>query len=181
MSKPATGKSGKKRPRGRPRIHARRVLTNAECCRRYRQRQKQRVYWRHDSDLWSSPQDDFNALHAEFGFTLDVCAIAANAKCDRYFTPEQDGLQQDWGHEVCWNNPPYSKVAQWIAKSYEASKAGAVVVCLTYAKTDTRWWHTYVEPYAEMRFLKGRRKFGGSRNSAPWPSAVLIFRPPVLP
>jgi phage N-6-adenine-methyltransferase len=157
----------------------RKYQTNAARQRAYRQRCKPRVYWRHASDLWSSPQEDFDALHAEFGFTLDVCAIAENAKCDRYFSPEQDGLQQDWGGEVCWNNPPYSHVAQWIAKSYDASKAGALVVCLTYAKTDTRWWHAYVEPYAEVRFLKGRRKFGGSPNSAPFGSAVVIFRPPM--
>jgi phage N-6-adenine-methyltransferase len=163
-------KSMKKRPRGRPRKYP----LNAARQRAYRQRlkrQKQRVYWSHASDVWSSPQEDFDALNVEFHFTLDACAIAENAKCDRYFTPEQDGLQQDWGHETVWNNPPYSQVARWIAKSYEASKAGATVVCLTYAKTDTRWWHTYVEDYAEVRFLRGRRKFGGfatvRRSGAP--------------
>jgi DNA N-6-adenine-methyltransferase (Dam) len=88
LSSRATEKPRKKRPRGRPRLHARRVLTNAEMCRRYRQRQKQRVYWRHESDVWSTPQDFFDGLHAEFGFTLDACAIADDAKCDRYFSPE---------------------------------------------------------------------------------------------
>jgi hypothetical protein len=90
----ATRKSPKKR--GRPRRVKSRLQTNAERCRRYRQRQKQRVYWRHESDLWSTPQDFFEILHTEFGFTLDACATADNAKCARYFTPEQDGLQQDW-------------------------------------------------------------------------------------
>jgi phage N-6-adenine-methyltransferase len=151
--------------------------TNAARQRAYRQRQKGRVYWRHASDVWSTPQAFFDALDGEFHFTLDVCAIATNAKCDRYFTPEQDGLAQEWQQETVWCNPPYSHVAQWIAKSYEASKAGATVVCLTYAKTDTRWWHTYCLPYAEIRYLKGRLKFAGSKNSAPSPSAVVIFRP----
>jgi DNA N-6-adenine-methyltransferase (Dam) len=89
-------KSMKKRPRGRPRKYP----SNAARQRAYRQRlkrQKQRVYWSHASDVWSSPQEDFDALNVEFHFTLDACAIAENAKCDRYFTPEQDGLQQDWG------------------------------------------------------------------------------------
>ena len=149
----ALQKRGKSKRLGRPRKYK----TNAARQRAYRQRKQQRVYWRHKSDLWSTLQDCFNALHAEFGFSLDVAAIAANAKCDRYFTPEQDGLQQDWGQETCWNNPPYSQVAQWMAKSYDASKAGALVVCLVYAKTDTRWWHDYVLPYGEIRYLKGRR------------------------
>jgi phage N-6-adenine-methyltransferase len=174
MSKPATRKSLKKRPRGRPRKYPN--GSNAERCRAYRKRRKQRVYWRHESDGWSTPPDFFAALHAEFGFTLDVCAIAENAKCDRYFTPEEDVLQQEW-MGVVWCNPPYSKVAQWIAKAYEASKAGATVVCLVYAAVDTRWWHTYVEPYAEFRFPKRHLKFGGSRKNAPRASAVVIFRP----
>jgi phage N-6-adenine-methyltransferase len=165
---------------GRPRKYR----TNAERQAAYRQRLKRRqtrVYWRHESDLWSTDPEVFAQLNAEFHFTLEVCAMAENAKCARYFTPEQDGLQQDWGREICWNNPPYSQVARWIAKSYEASKAGATVVCLVYASVDTRWWHTYVKPYAEYRFPEGRLKFGGSPNSAPRASAIVIFRPPAEP
>ena len=163
----------KKRPVGRPRKHA----NNAAKCRAYRQRQKGRVYWRHASDLWSTPPECFAVLDAEFHFTLDACAITENATCDHYFTPEHDGLQQEWSG-VVWCNPPYSAVAQWMAKAYEASKAGATVVCLVYAKTDTRWWHTYCLPYAEIRYLPGRLKFGGSPHGAPFGSAVVIFRPP---
>jgi DNA N-6-adenine-methyltransferase (Dam) len=100
MSRRATQKPRPTRPRGRPRLHARRVLTNAERCRRYRQKRQQRVYWRHEADLWSTPQDFFNRLDAEFHFTLDACAIVENAKCDRYFTPAQDGLQQEWNGGV---------------------------------------------------------------------------------
>jgi phage N-6-adenine-methyltransferase len=177
LSKKVTGKSAKKRPRGRPRIHKHRVLTNAEMCRRYRQRKRQRVFWRHGSDLWSTPQEFYDRLHAEFGFGLDACAIAENAKCDRYFSPEQDGLVQDWGQANVWCNPPYSQVARWIAKAYEASKAGATVVALVYASVDTRWWQDFVAPYAEVRFPSGRLKFGGSARGAPRPSAVVIFRP----
>jgi phage N-6-adenine-methyltransferase len=161
----------------------RKYKTNAARQRAYRQRHKPKIYHRRKSDLWSTPQDLFDTLHAEFGFTLDACAIAENAKCDRYFSPAQDGLQQDWHGEVVWCNPPYSQVAKWVAKAYEASKAGATVVCLVYAKTDTLWWHDYIEPYwpsqVEVRFRKGRLKFGRSPNSAPSPSVVVIFRPPV--
>jgi phage N-6-adenine-methyltransferase len=157
----------------------RKYKTNAARQRAYRQRQKPKVYWRHVSDLWGTPQALFDALHAEFGFTLDVAAIAANAKCDHFFTPEQDGLAQEWAPEICWCNPPYAAVARWIVKAYESSKAGATVACLVYAKTDTRWWHTYCLPYAEIRYLPGRLKFGGSSNSAPFGSAVVIFRPPI--
>lgn len=148
--------------------------------RAYRKRLKRKVYHRHESDLWSTPQDKFDELHAEFGFTLDACAISANTKCDHYFTPEQDGLQQDWSG-VVFCNPPYSEVDQWIAKAYEASKAGALVVCIVNASVDTTWWHAYVQPYAEVRFPKGRWKFerpGGKGQSAPRPTAIVIFRPP---
>src|SRR5215218_4698621 len=143
----------KKQPRGRPRIHKSRVLTGPERCKRYRNKLKkaQKVYWRHDSDLWATPQAEFDKLHVEFGLTIDVCATPENAKLPRYYTPQQDGLEQDWSGEIVFCNPPYSVVAKWIAKAYEASKAGATVVCVTYAKVDTRWWHAYVEPYAEYR------------------------------
>jgi phage N-6-adenine-methyltransferase len=159
---------------------ARKYKTNAARQRAYRQRHKPKVYWRHESDLWGTPQAEFDKLYAEFGFTLDVCAITSNAKCDQFFTPEQDSLQQAWTG-VCWCNPPYSEVEQWIAKAYEASKSGTTVVCIVYACVDTRWWHAYVEPYAEYRFPKGRWKFerpGGKGQSAPRPTAIVIFRPP---
>jgi phage N-6-adenine-methyltransferase len=90
---------------------ARKYKTNAARQRAYRQRHKPKVYWRHESDLWGTPQAEFDKLYAEFGFTLDVCAITSNAKCDQFFTPEQDSLQQAWTG-VCWCNPPYSEVEQ---------------------------------------------------------------------
>ena len=172
----------KKRPVGRPRKHRDRVMSPAERARHYRQRQKPKVYHRHESDLWGTPQAEFDKLHAEFGFTLDACAMASNAKCERYFSPAENGLQQDWSGEIVFMNPPYSAVDLWIAKAYEASKSGATVVCIVNACVDTRWWHTYVKPYAEYRFPKGRWKFerpGGKGWSAPRPTAIVIFRPPV--
>lgn len=130
------------------------------------------------SEDWATPQDFFDALDAGFGFTLDVCATPDNAKCARYFTKEDDGLAQDWGTETCWCNPPYGRtMLAWVHKAWVASLGGAVVVMLAHARTDTRWFHFALEHGAETRFIKGRLKFGGSKNSAPFPSVVLIFRP----
>lgn len=131
------------------------------------------------TDLWATPQQFFDALNAEFGFTTDVCALPENAKCPTHFTPEQDGLQQEWRGR-CWMNPPYGReIGLWVRKAYESARGGATVVCLLPARTDTRWWHEYIQDKAEVRFVRGRLKFGGSKNSAPFPSVVVIFRPSV--
>ncbi len=96
------------------------------------------------SDNWETPQWLFDRLNDWYGFETDVCAIPENAKCERYFTPEQDGLAQEWTG-VCWMNPPYGrKIGDWVKKAYESAKAGATVVCLLPARTDTAWWHDYV-------------------------------------
>jgi phage N-6-adenine-methyltransferase len=135
------------------------------------------VHFSSKTDLWATPQDFFDALDAEFGFTLDVCALPENAKCERYFTPKEDGLHQSW-QGVCWMNPPYGReIGKWVRKAFESAKAGATVVCLLPARTDTAWWHTWAMKAEEVRFVRGRLKFGTSKNSAPFPSAVVIFRP----
>jgi phage N-6-adenine-methyltransferase len=127
-----------------------------------------------DTDEWETPQDFFNVLHAEFGFDLDVCAFPWSAKCERYFAPEDDGLAQDWSG-VCWMNPPYGEaIVKWVAKAHESAQNGATVVCLVPARTDTGWWWDYCRKH-EIRFLRGRLKFGGSATSAPFPSAVVVM------
>lgn len=135
------------------------------------------------SVVWETPQDFFNALNTEFGFTLDVCALPSNAKCPRYFTPEDDGLAQDWAPEICWMNPPYGPhiTGRWMAKALAESRRGATVVCLVPARTDTRWWHD-TATRGEVRFVKGRLKFRHGTDASPkwsavFPSAVIIFRP----
>lgn len=129
-------------------------------------------------DDWTTPQAFFDAVNDEFHFTLDVCASKDNAKCARFFDIAADGLVQDWGCEVCWCNPPYGRaVGKWMQKAYEASRAGATVVCLTFAKTDTRWFHDWVYHKAELRFVKGRLRFGDGVAPAPWPSMLSIYRP----
>lgn len=129
-----------------------------------------------ETDLWATPQDFFNKCNEEFNFTLDVCATEENAKCDKYFTKQIDGLSQKW-EGVCWMNPPYwREIKAWMKKAYESSLEGAVVVCLVPARTDTAWWHDYAMKAEEIRFISGRLKFGNAKNSAPFPSALVIFK-----
>lgn len=134
------------------------------------------LHFSSDTDEWPTPRAFFDALHAEFGFELDVCATPENAKCPRYFTRGDDGLARDWRGR-CWMNPPYGRgIGAWVRKAYEASLSGALVVCLVPARTDTAWWHDYCAK-GEVRFVRGRLKFGDAKHSAPFPSAVVIFRP----
>ena len=128
------------------------------------------------TDLWSTPERTFAELDREFGFTLDVCALPENAKCERFFSPDVDGLKQVW-KGVCWMNPPYGReIGKWMRKAWESSLSGATVVCLVPARTDTGWWHDYAVKGA-IRYIRGRLKFGGSKNPAPFPSAVVVFLP----
>ena len=137
------------------------------------------VHFSSQTDLWSTPQWFFDSLKKELGeFDLDVCALADNAKASRFFTPSEDGLTQTW-IGLCWCNPPYGRtIGLWVKKAYESALQGATVVCLLPARTDTQWWHEYVTRATEIRFLQGRLKFGNAHHSAPFPSAVVIFRPP---
>ncbi len=132
-----------------------------------------------ETDTWATPQDFFNKLHAVFRFETDVCALPENAKCEHYYTPDENGLDQTW-QGICWMNPPYGRgITEWIAKAYRSAKEnGATVVCLVPAKVDTRWWHQYCA-MGEVFFVKGRLKFGDSKNCAPFPNAVVVFRPKV--
>lgn len=124
---------------------------------------------------WETPQNLFDKLNKEFHFTLDVCALPETAKCENYFTPQIDGLKQEWSG-VCWMNPPYGKeIGIWLEKAYIESLKGVTVVCLIPSRTDTKYWHNYCMKADEIRFIKGRLKFGNSTNSAPFPSALIIF------
>ena len=148
------------------------------------------------SDEWRTPKAFFDRLDAEFGFDVDAAATADNALCGVWFGLDSvpggyryDALTLNWRHhgEVFWLNPPYSKCREFIAKARKESLNGCTVVCLVPSRTDTRWWHEWVYygdglwwPGVEVRFVKGRLKFGGTgkpENSAPFPSVVIIFRP----
>lgn len=127
------------------------------------------------TDEWATPQDLFDELNGTFHFTLDPCATPENAKCAKFYTKEQDGLKQDWGGEVIWCNPPYGReIGKWIQKCAEHR---GVAVMLIPARTDTRWWHSYIgkNPDAHVYFIKGRLKFGNARNCAPFPSAIVVY------
>ena len=137
---------------------------------------KMAVHHSSATDEWETPQELFDVLHGEFNLTLDVCADFLNKKCLTYIDQDQDGLQQDRLGDNCWMNPPYGReIGKWMQKAHQTGEDGGLVVCLVPARTDTQWWWNHVI-YAEIRFLKGRLKFGGHSNSAPFPSAIVIFR-----
>lgn len=128
------------------------------------------------SGVWSTPQWLFDQLNQEFRFTLDVCALPENAKCKTFFTPVEDGLKQPWIGNV-WCNPPYGRaVGKWVEKAFYSRSRVCTVVMLLPVRTDTRWFHEFILPYAEIRFLQGRLKFGSCSFSAPFPSMVVVFR-----
>jgi phage N-6-adenine-methyltransferase len=137
------------------------------------------VHYSSKKDDWETPQELFDVINAEFDLWLDVCATAANAKCDVFYSPEVDGLAQEW-HGRCWMNPPYGdEIGQWVEKaSLAALHNEATVVCLLPARVDTGWWWQWCI-YGEVRFLRGRLRFGGGESGAPFPSAVVIFGPHV--
>lgn len=141
----------------------------------------QETLFSHKSDEWETPQALFDELDKEFHFDLDVCATNENAKCVVYFGLDNgvDGLttpwEMPWGTARVWCNPPYSDIKSWCKK---CSEHNGTAVMLVPARTDTKWFHEYCynKPGVEIRFIKGRLKFGNSKNSAPFPSMIVIFR-----
>jgi len=126
---------------------------------------------------WPTPIGVFLALNDRYRFTLDVCATPENAKCENYFTSDQDALRQPWtGSVFC--NPPYGReIGRWLRKAWESAQHGATVVCLVPSRTDSAWWHAYCMQ-GNIFFIRGRLRFGDAQNSAPFPSAVVVFEPP---
>ncbi len=124
------------------------------------------------------PQDFFDELNREFNFTLDPCATSENAKCAKFYTVTDDGLKQDWQGEVVFCNPPYGReIKLWVQKCYEESrKPNTTVVMLIPARTDTKYFHDFIYHKArDIRFIRGRLRFGEAKNSAPFPSMVVVF------
>ena len=122
---------------------------------------------------WGTPQTLYAVLNAEFSFTLDACATGENAKAPHYYS--EGSLDKPW-EGVVWCNPPYGReIGAWIQKGYEAARNGATVVMLLLSRTDTRWFADYVMKSSEIRFIKGRLRFNGARNSAPFPSMIVVF------
>ena len=129
------------------------------------------------TDNWATPQDFYNKLDKRFNFELDPCADEENHKCPLYYTKEEDGLKQDWGQYRTYVNPPYGReISKWVEKAYKTNKEhGNLIVMLLPARTDTRWFHNFIYKKAEIEFIKGRLKFGNSKDSAPFPSMIVIF------
>ena len=129
---------------------------------------------------WGTPVSFFDELNKEFKFTVDVCASGWNAKLDRFWGVDDDALVQDWSSDVCFMNPPYGRdIKHWIKKAYDESLKGATVVALIPSRTDTVYWHEFIQDIAEVRFIRGRLKFErpeGSGDPAPFPSAVIVWR-----
>ena len=125
---------------------------------------------------WSTDQEVFDYLNTRFGpFQVDVCALPENAKCSRFFTPEVDGLDQNWAPGPVWMNPPYGRaITEWMHKAYTESLSGVRVVCLLPARTDTGWWHDFAMK-GELYLIRRRLKFGGAKQCAPFPSAVSVL------
>ena len=135
------------------------------------------VLFSSENNVWETPQAFFDKLNEEFRFTLDACALPENAKCRLYFTPQDDGLIQDWSGHTVFCNPPYGReIAVWVEKCYlESRRDNTKVVMLLPARTDTVYFHRFIYQQSEIRFVKVRLKFGNSLNSAPFPSMVVIF------
>jgi phage N-6-adenine-methyltransferase len=127
------------------------------------------------NDEWPTPPDTFDALDRLFDFQLDACATAENAKCKKFFTKTDNGLLQDWGKVRVFCNAPNSQITKWVRKSWEASQAGALVVCLLPSRTDTNWFHNYIQYRAEIHFLHGRLRFGNAKTPAPFASMIVIY------
>jgi len=125
---------------------------------------------------WPTPDSVFEPLNREFGFTIDVCATSENARCAKYFTEEMDGLNQEWSG-VCWMNPPYGRrMLVWLRRAAKERDNGVTTVALIPARTNTGWWHDIVIPNGEVRFVRGRPKFGGADHGLPQPLAIVVFR-----
>lgn len=139
-----------------------------------------------ESNEWNTPQLFFNKLNEKYNFTLDPCASKHNAKCKKYYTKKDNGLEKSWEGETVFVNPPYGRdLKNWVKKAYEESRnTNTTVVLLCPARTDTKYFHDYMMKASELYFIKGRLKFENKNknsNSAPFPSVVAVFKSKTTP
>lgn len=130
------------------------------------------------SNEWETPQTLFDELDREFHFTLDPASTDENAKCLKHYTMKDDGLSKSWKGERVFLNPPYGReIPKWVEKAFHEFSGGVEpIVLLIPARTDTAYWHEYIFGKAEIRFIRGRIKFGDAHEGAPFPSAIVIYR-----
>lgn len=131
-----------------------------------------------ESVMWETPQSLFYQLNNVHKFNTDSCAIKSNAKCKHFYSPDQDGLIQQWRGSV-WMNPPYGRsiTGKWVEKAFNEMKNGVKTVALLPARTDTKWFRNFIykKKGVTIEFIKGRVRFGGSKDGAPFPSMIVIF------
>ena len=142
-----------------------------------------RVMFSSKSPEWGTPTKLFDKLNNMFNFTLDPCCNSYNAKCEKFYTVEDDGLSKSWQGEKVFCNPPYGRqIKDWVKKAYHESRhPGTTVVLLIPARTDTSYWHDYVMKSEMIYFIKGRLHFTSDlsseeTNAAPFPSVVVVFK-----
>lgn len=159
-------------------IRASQIIKNSATTNNFQMTQTKLYYSVKNKDMWGTPDEIFLPLNAEFNFTLDPCCTIGTAKCPMFFTPDEDGLKQDWsGHRV-FVNPPYSRgnIDKWMQKCVEESKKeNTIVVALIPASTSSEWFHEYIIGNAEIRFVKGRINFVGAIYNAPFSSIIAVF------
>lgn len=135
------------------------------------------LFFSSKTNEWETPLDFFNDINKEFNFNLDPCATDYNHKCSKYFTLLEDGLLQSWGGYRVFCNPPYGReLHKWVEKAYKEKDRAELIVMLIPARTDTKYFHEYIYHKAEIRFIRGRLKFGNAINGAPFPSMLVIFK-----
>lgn len=140
-----------------------------------------------NDDTWATPKDFYNKLNTEFNFGLDAAALSSSTLVpDNWYGPDhteparRDAFTCSWSVDAegksIWLNPPYGRtIGDWLNKANTEALRGGVIVCLVPARTDTNWWHNYCIQH-EVRFIRGRLKFGNQKNSAPFPSAVVVIK-----
>lgn len=129
---------------------------------------------------YETPTSVFSKANEEFGFTLDAAASAENTKCAAFFDLKADGLISPWGTHRVWCNPPFERgqVGKWAEKAAKETRLGTcpLAVLLIPASIDTKWFHTFVAPFAEIRFVQGRLRFGDFAKPFPQPMLLCIFK-----
>ncbi|TVL96981.1 MAG: adenine methyltransferase [Candidatus Brocadia sp. WS118] len=147
----------------------------------------QKILFSSQSDEWATPLDLYKKLNEEFHFKTDPCTTQDNPLgCEVFYTKERNGLEEHWFGNT-FINPPHSQIKHWVKSArlrqtdyydYHKPRHVGTIVMLIPARTDTKWFHNYIyqKPDVAIRFLKGRLKFGSSKNSAPFPSMIVIFR-----
>lgn len=143
---------------------------------------KHKVHQTSSSQTWNTPRSLYDPLDALWKFEVDVACLAESALCQKYFTPDDNGLEQTWGENTCWCNPPYDNIKGWAEKSYTSFKNGSTVVMLIPSRTDTKAFHSYIFGKATaVCFIKGRIKFDNptenskANNTAPFPSCIVVY------